>query len=143
MAYAALLPLTHILPRTLKYDCSYLLPGEQQQIDSVLEKVVYLQFLDNFSRENIESIEGLERKISDATCQTEDIIESCISDRVLEESASHSGDIFTTLFHEIAKLIEEVDSIKTRTEKIEDESGRREDLECNTSLPVGSLRPVS
>ncbi|CAI9786801.1 unnamed protein product [Fraxinus pennsylvanica] len=61
----------------------------------------------------------------------------------LEESASHCGDIFTTSFHEIAKLIEEVDSLKTRAEKIEDESSIQEDLERNTSLPVGSLRPVS
>ncbi|XP_022851270.1 putative late blight resistance protein homolog R1A-10 [Olea europaea var. sylvestris] len=144
MAYAHLLSLTHVLQRTLKYDCSYLLPGEKQQIDSLLEKVVYLQdFLDNFPKENIESIEGLERKISDAACQTEDIIESCIVDRVLEESASHSGDIFTTSFHEIAKLIEEVDSIKVRAGKIEDESGIQEDLKHNTSLPAGSLRPAS
>ncbi|CAA3010149.1 late blight resistance homolog R1A-10 [Olea europaea subsp. europaea] len=141
MAYAALLSLTHVLQRTLKYDCSYLLPGEKQQINSVLKKVVYLQdFLDKFPQENIESIEGLERKISDAACQTEDIIESCIADRVLEESASHSGDIFTTSFHEIAKLIEEVDSIKIMAGKIEDESGIQEDSERNTSLPVGSLR---
>ncbi|XP_022851534.1 putative late blight resistance protein homolog R1A-10, partial [Olea europaea var. sylvestris] len=164
MAYAHLLSLTHVLQRTLKYDCSYLLPGEKQQIDSLLEKVVYLQdFLDNFPLENIESIEGLERKISDAACQTEDIIESCIADRVLKKSASHVGyifktlfyvfttlwhktakdDIFTTSFHEIATLIEEVDSIKTRTKKIEDESGIQEGLDCSTSLPVGSLRPVS
>ncbi|XP_022860102.1 putative late blight resistance protein homolog R1A-10 [Olea europaea var. sylvestris] len=144
MAYAALLSLTHILQRTLKYDCSYLLPGEKQQIDSVLKKVVFLQdFLDKFPQENIDLIEGLERKISDAACQTEDIIESCIADRVLEKSAGHSGDIFTTSFHEIAKLIEEVDSIKIRAGKIEDKSGIQEDLECNTSSLVGSLRPVS
>ncbi|CAA2994813.1 late blight resistance homolog R1A-10 [Olea europaea subsp. europaea] len=144
MAYAHLLSLTHVLQRSLNYDCSYLLPGEKQQIASLLEKVVYLQdFLDNFPKENIESIEGLERKISDAACQTEDIIEFCIADRVLEESASHSGDIFTTSFHEIAKLIEEVDSIKIGAGKIEDESGIQEDLEHNTSLPAGSLRPAS
>ncbi|XP_022872164.1 uncharacterized protein LOC111391231 [Olea europaea var. sylvestris] len=144
MAYSHLLSLTHILQRTLKYDCSYLLPGEKQQIASLLEKAVYLQdFLDNFPKENIESFEGLERKISDAACQTEDIIEFCIADRVLEESASHSGDIFTTSFHEIAKLIEEVDSIKIGAGKIEDESGIQEDLEHNTSLPAGSLRPAS
>ncbi|CAA3010141.1 late blight resistance homolog R1A-10 [Olea europaea subsp. europaea] len=141
MAYAHLLSLTHVLQRTLKYDCSYLLPGEKQQIDSLLKKVVYLQdFLDNFPKENIESIEGLERKISDAACQTEDIIEFYIADRVLEQFTSHSGDIFTTSFHEIAKLIEEVDSVKIRVEKIEDEGGVQEDLEHNTSLPVGSLR---
>ncbi|CAA2976030.1 late blight resistance homolog R1A-10 [Olea europaea subsp. europaea] len=144
MAYSALLSLTHVLQRTLKYDRSYLLPGEKQQIESLLEKVGYLQdFLDNFPREKIESIEGLERKISDAVCQTEDIIESCIAHQVLEESTSHSGDIFKTSFHEIAKLIEEVDSIKIGAGKIEDESGIQEDLECNTSLPVGSLRPAS
>ncbi|CAA3010143.1 late blight resistance homolog R1B-8 [Olea europaea subsp. europaea] len=140
MAYAHLLSLTHVLQRTLKYDCSYFLPGEKKQIDSLLEKVVYLQdFLDNFQRENIESIEGLERKIIDTARQTEDIIE----DRVLEEYASHNGDIFTTSFHEMAKLIEEVDSIKVRAEKIEDERGIQEDLERNTSLLVSSLRPDS
>ncbi|CAA2961056.1 late blight resistance homolog R1A-10 [Olea europaea subsp. europaea] len=144
MAYAALLSLIHVLQRTLKYDCSYLLPGEEQQIESLLGKVGYLQeFLDNFPRENIESIEGLERKISDATCQTEDIIEFCIAKRVFEESTTHSGDIFTTSFHEIAKLIEEVDFIKTRAEKIVHESGIQEDLERSTSLHVGSVRPVS
>ncbi|XP_022852109.1 putative late blight resistance protein homolog R1A-3 [Olea europaea var. sylvestris] len=144
MAYARVLSLTHILQRTLKYDSSYILPGEKEQIDSLLIKIVYLQdFLHNFPQENIESIEGLERNISDAACQIEDIIESWIAHRVLEESASHSGDIFTTLFHKIEKLIEEVDSIKTRAEKIEDESGIQEDLECSTSLPVSSLKPVS
>ncbi|CAA2991490.1 late blight resistance homolog R1A-10 [Olea europaea subsp. europaea] len=129
--------------RTLKYDCPYLLPDEKQQIESLLIKVGYFQdFLDNFPLENIELIEGFERKISDAACQTEDIIESCIADRVLDESASHSGDIFTTSFHEITKLIEEVDSIKIRTEKIEDESGIQGDLERNSSLHVSSTNPV-
>ncbi|CAA3002503.1 late blight resistance homolog R1A-10 [Olea europaea subsp. europaea] len=133
MAYAHLLSLTNVLQRTLKYYSSYLLPGEKQQIDSLLEKVVYLQdFLDNFPQENIELIEGLERKISSTARGTEDAFDDWIVYRVHTES--HFGSIFRFSFPEIAKLIEEVDSIKTKTEKIEDESGIQEYLEPNTSL---------
>ncbi|KAL2515310.1 Disease resistance protein RPM1 [Forsythia ovata] len=158
MAYAALVSLTHVLDQTLNRDYQYLILGEKQQIASLLEKVSFLQdFLDNSSQKNIKTVECLESLIRDAAYKAEDIVESHMTDRICEESASHriwqiltkpfawarhalawSG--FSTFFHKLEKVIKEIDSIKKRVEKIEDESDFQDQQQFRSTLHVGSSR---
>ncbi|KAL2531739.1 NBS-LRR class resistance protein Fy8-Ry8 [Abeliophyllum distichum] len=117
MAYAVLLSLTLVLEQTLNCDYQYLILSEKQQIASLFDEVSFLQdFLDNSSQKNIKTVECLESHIRDAAYKTEDIIESHMTDRVHEESAS------PTFFHKLEKVMEEIDSIKKMLEKIEDKS---------------------
>ncbi|KAL2515337.1 Disease resistance RPP8-like protein 3 [Forsythia ovata] len=161
MAYAALLSLTHVLEQTLNCDYQYLILGEKQQIASLLEKVSFLQdFLDNSSQNSIKRVECLESQIRDAAYKAEDIIESHMTDQVHKESASHRDDRirhiltkpftwtrraivrsgFTTFFHKLEKVIKEIDSIKKRVEKIEDESDFQDQQQQRSMIHVESSR---
>ncbi|KAL2515696.1 Disease resistance RPP13-like protein 4 [Forsythia ovata] len=141
MAYAALLSLTHVLDQTLNRDYQYLILGEKQQIASLLEKISFLQdFLDNSSQKSIKAVECLESQIRDAAYKAEDIIESHLTDRVHEESASHRHESFVTFFHKLEEVIEEIDSIRKRLEKIEDESNSQDQQQQRSTIPVGSSR---
>ncbi|KAL2515330.1 Disease resistance RPP8-like protein 3 [Forsythia ovata] len=141
MAYAALLSLTHVLDQTLNRDYQYLILGEKQQIASLLEKISFLQdFLDNSSQKSIKAVECLESQIRDAAYKAEDIIESHMTDRVHEESASHRHESFVTFFHKLEEVIEEIDSIRKRLEKIEDESNSQDQQQQRSTIPVGSSR---
>ncbi|KAL2515699.1 putative late blight resistance protein-like protein R1A-10 [Forsythia ovata] len=142
MAYAALLSLTHVLDQTLNRDYQYLILGEKQQIASLLEKVSFLQdFLDNSSQNSIKTVDLLESQIRNAAYKAEDIIESHMTDRVHKESSSHRDESFETFFHKLEEVIEEIDSIKERVEKIEDESDFQEQQQQISSMvPVGSSR---
>ncbi|KAL2482120.1 putative late blight resistance protein-like protein R1A-10 [Forsythia ovata] len=87
MAYAALRSLAQILHQTINHDHQYLILDEKQQIESLIEKLSYLQdFLEKYSQKTTKHLEG---KIRDASYIAEDIIESHITDRILSESASH------------------------------------------------------
>ncbi|KAL2492660.1 Disease resistance RPP8-like protein 3 [Abeliophyllum distichum] len=161
MAYAALLSLTHVLEQTLNCDYQYLILGEKQQIASLLEKVSFLQvFLDNSSKKSIKKVECLESQIRDAAYKAEDIIESHMTDQVHKESASHREDRirhiltkpftwarratvrfgFTTFFHKLEEVIKEIDSIKKRVEKIEDESDFQDQQQQRSMIHVESSR---
>ncbi|KAL2492823.1 NBS-LRR class resistance protein Fy8-Ry8 [Abeliophyllum distichum] len=115
MAYAALLSLTHVLEQNLNPDYQYLILCEKQQIASLLKKISFLQdFLDNSSPKSIKTVECLESQIRDAAYKAEDIIESHMTDRVHEESASHRAESSTTFFHKLEEVIEEIDSHKEK-----------------------------
>ncbi|KAL2559823.1 Disease resistance RPP8-like protein 3 [Forsythia ovata] len=140
MAYAALLSLKHLLEHTLDHDYQYLILDEKQQIESLLQKLCFLQdFLDHSPQKSSETIDCLESQIRDAAYEAEDIIESHITDRVHEESASKSGDSFTPFCHQLEEVIEEIDSIKKRVEKIKDDNDVQ-DLQTRTepSQPASS-----
>ncbi|KAL2464553.1 Disease resistance protein RPP13 [Forsythia ovata] len=123
MAYAALLSLKHLLEHTLDHDYQYLILDEKQQIESLLQKISFLQdFLDHSPQKSSETIDCLESQIRDAAYEAEDIIESHITDRVHEQIASKTSDSFTPFFHQLEEVIEEIDSIKKRVEKIKDEN---------------------
>ncbi|KAL2515227.1 Disease resistance RPP13-like protein 4 [Forsythia ovata] len=140
MAYAALLSLKHLLEHTLDHDCEYLILDEKQQIESLLQKLCFLQdFLDQSPQKSSETIDCLESQIRDAAYEAEDIIESHITDRVREESASKRGDIFTPFCHKLEEVIEEIGSIKKRVEKIKDENDAQ-DLQARTELSPDSLK---
>ncbi|KAL2515332.1 putative late blight resistance protein-like protein R1A-6 [Forsythia ovata] len=142
MAYAALLSLTHVLDQTLNRDYQYLILGEKEQIASLLEKVSFMQdFLDNSSQKSIKTVDLLESQIRNAAYKAEDIIESHMTDRVHKESSSHRDESFETFFHKLEEVIEEIDSIKKRVEKIEDESDFQEQQQqISFMVPVGSSR---
>ncbi|KAL2515333.1 Disease resistance RPP8-like protein 3 [Forsythia ovata] len=142
MAYASLLSLIHVLDQTLNRDYQYLILGEKEQIASLLEKVSFMQdFLDNSSQKSIKTVDLLESQIRNAAYKAEDIIESHMTDRVHKESSSHRDESFETFFHKLEEVIEEIDSIKERVEKIEDESDFQEQQQQISSMvPVGSSR---
>ncbi|KAL2464550.1 Disease resistance RPP8-like protein 3 [Forsythia ovata] len=140
MAYAALLSLKHLLEHTQDHDYQYLILDEKQQIESLLQKLRFLQdFLDHSPQKSSETIDCLESQIRDAAYEAEDIIESHITNRVHEESASKRGDIFTPFCHKLEEVIEEIDSIKKRVEKIKDENDVQ-DLQARTELSPDSLK---
>ncbi|KAL2490426.1 Disease resistance RPP8-like protein 3 [Abeliophyllum distichum] len=140
MAYAALLSLKHLLQHTLDHDYQYLILDEKQQIESLLQKLCFLQdFLDDSPQKSSETIDCLESQIRDAAYEAEDIIESHITDRVHEEIASERDDSFTPFCHKLDEVIEEIDSIKKRVEKIKDDDDVQ-DLQTRTepSQPASS-----
>ncbi|KAL2515236.1 Disease resistance RPP8-like protein 3 [Forsythia ovata] len=127
MAYASLLSLKHLLEHTLILD-------EKQQIESLLQKLSFLQdFLDDSPQKSSETIDCLESHIRDAAYEAEDIIESHITDRVHEEIASKRDDSFTPFCHKLDEVIEEIDSIKKMVEKIKDDDDVQ-DLQTRTKL---------
>ncbi|KAL2515615.1 Disease resistance RPP13-like protein 4 [Forsythia ovata] len=140
MAYAALLSLKHLLEHTLDHDYQYLILDEKQQIESLLQKLCFLQdFLDHSPQKSSETIDCLESQIRDAAYEAEDIIESHITDRVHEEIASKTSDSFTPFFHKLKEVIEEIDSIKKRVEKVKDENDVQ-DLQTRTEPSPDSLK---
>ncbi|KAL2515334.1 Disease resistance RPP13-like protein 4 [Forsythia ovata] len=138
MAYAVLLSLTQVLEQTLNCDYQYLILGEKQQIASLLEKVSVLQdFLDNSSQKSIKAVECLESQIRDAAYKAEDIIESHMTDQVDEESASPA------FFHKLEEVMEEIDSIKKRLDKIEDKSNfQDQQQQIRSTVTVGKSSVV-
>ncbi|KAL2492513.1 NBS-LRR class resistance protein Fy8-Ry8 [Abeliophyllum distichum] len=121
MAYAALISLKHLLDYTLDYDYQYLFLNEKPQIESLLQKLCFLQdFLDHSPQKSSETIDCLESQIIDAAYEVEDIIESHITDRVHAEIAR--GYSLTPFCLKLEEVIEKIDSIKKRVDKIEDEN---------------------
>ncbi|KAL2515233.1 Disease resistance protein RPP13 [Forsythia ovata] len=140
MAYAALLSLKHLLEHTLDHDYQYLILDEKQQIESLLQKLCFLQhFLDHSPQKSSETVDCLESQIRDAAYEAEDIIESHITDRVHEQIASKRSDSFTPFFHKLKEVIEETDSIKKRVEKVKDENDVQ-DLQTRTEPSPDSLK---
>ncbi|KAL2515226.1 Disease resistance protein RPP13 [Forsythia ovata] len=124
MAYAAILSLKHLLEHTLDHDYQYLILDEKQQIESLLQKLSFLQdFLDHSPQKSSETIDFLESQIRDAAYEAEDIIESHITDRV----------------HEQIAMIEEIDSIKKRVEKVKIKNDVQ-DLQTRTEPSPDSLK---
>ncbi|KAL2559821.1 putative late blight resistance protein-like protein R1A-10 [Forsythia ovata] len=123
MAYAALLSLKRLLAHTLDHDYQYLILDEKQQIESLLQKLCFLQdFLDHSPQKIMETIDCLESQIRGAAYEAKDIIESHITDRVREESTNKMGDNFTPFSYKLEEVVEEIDSIKKRVEKIKDKN---------------------
>ncbi|KAL2515561.1 Disease resistance RPP8-like protein 3 [Forsythia ovata] len=140
MAYAALLSLKHLLEHTLDHDYQYLILDEKQQIESLLQKLCFLQdFLDHSPQKSSETIDFLESQIRDAAYEAEDIIESHITDRVHEQIASKRSDSFTPFFHKLKEVIEEIDSIKKRVDEVKDENDVQ-DLQTRTEPSPDSLK---
>ncbi|KAL2515556.1 Disease resistance RPP8-like protein 3 [Forsythia ovata] len=140
MAYAALLSLKHLLEHTLDHDYQYLILDEKQQIESLLQKLCFLQdFLDHSPQKSSETIDFLESQIRDAAYEAEDIIESHITDRVHEQIASKRSDSFTPFFHKLKEVIEEIDSIKKRVDEVKDENDVQ-DLQTRMEPSPDSLK---
>ncbi|KAL2520264.1 Disease resistance RPP8-like protein 3 [Forsythia ovata] len=138
MAYAALLSLKHLLEHTLDHDYQYLFLNEKPQIESLLQKLCFLQdFLDHSPQKISETIDCLESQIIDAAYEVEDIIESHITDRVRKEIAR--GYSLTPFCLKLEEVIEEIDSIKKRVEKIKDENDIQ-DLQTRTEPSPDSLK---
>ncbi|KAL2492511.1 Disease resistance protein (CC-NBS-LRR class) family [Abeliophyllum distichum] len=140
MAYAALLSLKHLLEHTLDHDYQYLILDEKQQIETLLQRLCFLQdYLDHSLQKSSETIDFLESQIRDAAYEAEDIIESHITDRVHEQIASKMSDSFTPFCHNLKEVIEEIDSIKKRVEKVKDENDVQ-DLQTRTGPSPDSLK---
>ncbi|KAL2492509.1 Disease resistance RPP13-like protein 4 [Abeliophyllum distichum] len=140
MAYAALLSLKHLLDHTLDHDYQYLILDEKQQIESLLQNLCFLQdVLDHSPQKSSETIDCLESQIRDAAYEAEDIIESHITDRVHEQIASKRSDSFTPFCLKLEEVIEKIDSIKKRVEKVKDENDVQ-DLQTRTEPSPDSLK---
>ncbi|CAA2974623.1 Hypothetical predicted protein [Olea europaea subsp. europaea] len=142
MAYTALLSLTHSLEHYLNCDSQYLILDEIQQIASLLEKASFLlYFLDHYFQSYSETIECLE-DIKDAAYEVANTIDSHSTHRVLEAYAGYRVKSFLSFRPTLEKVIEEIDSMKKRVEKIGDESDVK-DLQSGISSLVVSSNPAS
>ncbi|KAL2492518.1 Disease resistance protein RPP13 [Abeliophyllum distichum] len=114
MAYAALLSLKHLLEHTLDHDYQYLILDEKQQIESLLQKLCFLQdFFDHSPQKSSETIDFLESQIRDVA--------------------------FTPFFHKLEEVIQEIDSIKKRVDEVKDENDVQ-DLQTRTGPSPDSLK---
>ncbi|KAL0397263.1 UNVERIFIED_CONTAM: putative late blight resistance proteinR1B-14 [Sesamum calycinum] len=85
MAYAALVSLAHTLEQIMNHHqyCSIPVFCQDQLFESLQEKLSFLQaFLEDYSRNGGETVEGLEGRIRDMAYRAEDIIESHVSDQI-------------------------------------------------------------
>ncbi|XP_022871950.1 putative late blight resistance protein homolog R1A-10 [Olea europaea var. sylvestris] len=109
----------------------------------LLEMVGFsLDLLENSSQKCSETIESLEDRIRDRAYEAENTIESTVMNRVLEGSAGYREMNFLTICHTLEKAIEDIDSIKTRMDKMEDESGVQ-DLRLTFSSLALSTNPAA
>ncbi|KAL0429584.1 UNVERIFIED_CONTAM: putative late blight resistance proteinR1B-14 [Sesamum radiatum] len=92
MAYAALVSLAQTLEQIMDHHeyCSIPLICEEQLFESLQEKLSFLQaFLEDYSQNGGETVEGLEGRIRDVAYRAEDIIESHVSDQISPQDGQY------------------------------------------------------
>ncbi|KAH6778565.1 hypothetical protein C2S51_009877 [Perilla frutescens var. frutescens] len=114
-AYASLVSVMQIINQ-LQHHPSPPISIDEQQVESLTEIVTFLQqFLEGSTAES----DPLEIRIADAAYEAEDVIESYIVDAIQlrrrrSTSSSHHEEIrpWNEFYHDLQKVIEEMDSIK-------------------------------
>ncbi|KAL0464126.1 UNVERIFIED_CONTAM: putative late blight resistance proteinR1B-16 [Sesamum latifolium] len=84
MAYAAVVSLAQTLDQIMNpHQCCYIPVSEESQLESLQEKLSFLQvFLEDYAQIGEEAVGGLEGGIRDVAYRAEDIIESHFSDQI-------------------------------------------------------------
>ncbi|KAL0464123.1 UNVERIFIED_CONTAM: putative disease resistance protein RXW24L [Sesamum latifolium] len=119
MAYAALVSLAQTLDQITNHHeyCSIPLICEEQLFESLQEKLSFLQaFLEDYSQNGGETVEGLEGRIRDVAYRAEDIIESHVSDHISPQDDRKKG--LKQLISAILKAASTLNSCK-RTMELE------------------------
>ncbi|KAL0397261.1 UNVERIFIED_CONTAM: putative late blight resistance proteinR1B-16 [Sesamum calycinum] len=166
MAYAALVSLAQTLEQIMNHHqyCSIPLICEEQLFESLLQKLSFLQaFLEDYSQNGGETVEGLEGRIRDVAYRAEDIIESHVSDQISPQderygvknglkqlisailkaasslnSCNRSMELELQNVDDLQMVMEEINSIVEQVMSIQN-SFRVEDLQLsNTSAPASS-----
>ncbi|KAL0464113.1 UNVERIFIED_CONTAM: putative late blight resistance proteinR1A-10 [Sesamum latifolium] len=166
MAYAALVSLAQTLEQILHHHqyCTIPLLCEEQLFESLQEKLSFLQaFLEDYSQNGGETVEGLEGRIRDVAYRAEDIIESHVSDQISPQddrygvkkglkrlisailktasslnSCKRSMELELQNVGDLQMVMEQLDSIIEQVMSIQKNS-KAEDVQCSyTSAPASS-----
>ncbi|XP_057793030.1 putative late blight resistance protein homolog R1B-16 [Salvia miltiorrhiza] len=133
-AYAALVSLTHIIHQ-IEHHPRPPLCLHKQQVHSLAQSLSFLQqFLETYTSHAVytEEAQHLEMRIADAAHSAEDVIESQIVDRILDQTNSNSVD-----FHRrLEDAIEHMNSIAREAIEIKETLERS----CSTSIAAGSSK---
>ncbi|KAL0417066.1 UNVERIFIED_CONTAM: putative disease resistance protein [Sesamum latifolium] len=126
-AYAALLSLSHVLENVQHPSRQHRLHLNTRQIQSLQEKVVFLQeFFELHSQRISQEMADLARQITVTADEAEDIIDFHVVYQLGEGSQDHESDCMTALSsfcQDIDKLIETIDFLRKGLMKIKEEWG--------------------